>query len=58
MELFGRRIVMTMLDEIPRNLRALPGCLALTHVELAAIECKDNETIERIGAIAAAEDRV
>ncbi len=56
MQLFGRRIIVTALDDIPRAFRATPGVLAVNQVELDALKSGDGETFKRLLAIVQAED--
>jgi hypothetical protein len=52
----GRRILMTTLDPIPRNMRAAPGCIALRQDELDALNRLDGEKFKEIIDIVKAED--
>ena len=56
MQMFGRRIILTTLDEIPRAFRAAPGVLALTHEELRLLQGNDAPTFKRVIDIVQAED--
>ena len=56
MQMFGRRVIPTTLDEIPRAFRAAPGVLALNQAELAALQRNDGPTFKRILEIVQAED--
>jgi hypothetical protein len=58
MTLFGRRVIVTTLDPVPRGLRASPGVLAMNRDEIDAIERSDEETFGRIISIVQAEDMV
>lgn len=56
MRLFGRKIILTTLDEIPRRFRASPGYLALNQSEINALKSNDGNTFKRILDIVQSED--
>jgi hypothetical protein len=56
MTVFGRRVLLTTLDPVPRGLRAAPGLLAMNKAELEAFRAGERETFRTIAAICSAED--
>ena len=56
MMFLGRRIIPTTLDPVPRPLRAVPGVLAINHLEQAALERGDSEVSNMLTDIVQAED--
>jgi hypothetical protein len=58
MDVFGRRIIATTLDPIPRLFRAAPGVLAMNQSEIDAFTRGDREVFHLIVDICKAEDRV
>ena len=59
MLIFGRRVIPTTLDPVPRNFRAAPGVIALNQIELDAIHRNaedDREIIKPILEAIQAED--
>ncbi|MDO8533260.1 MAG: hypothetical protein Q7S17_00765 [Xanthobacteraceae bacterium] len=55
-EMFGRKVVRTTLDPIPRAFRTAPGAIAINERELAALAAGDGDTFKEIAAIVTAED--
>ena len=56
MTIFGRRIIITTLDPIPRLFRAAPGVLAMNQCEIAAFKRGEATTFKLIVDICQAED--
>jgi hypothetical protein len=56
MTIFGRRIIVTTLDPIPRLFRAAPGVLAMNKSEIEAYQRGDREVFRLIVDICQAED--
>lgn len=56
MSIFGRRIITTTLDPVPRGLRAAPGMLAMNAREQAALSAGDKAVLREIVDVCQAED--
>lgn len=56
MTLFGRRIIVTTLDPIPRLFRAASGVLAMNVREIEAFEQQDHDVFAMVVDICKAED--
>ena len=56
MHLFARKVLPTNLDPVPRNFRAVPGCLAVNERELAELNAGNGETFKMLAQISRAED--
>ncbi len=54
--MFGRKVIHTALDPIPRTFRACPGHIAMNPRELAAVQAGDREVVEELVDILQAED--
>lgn len=54
--MFGRRVLPTTLDPVPRGLRAAPGCIAMNAEEIAALQANDGEVFKYFVALVHAED--
>ena len=52
----GRRVIVTTLDPVPRNMRAVPGYLALNQSEVDALNRNDGDKFKEIIDICKAED--
>jgi len=57
MQFAGRRIISTTLSDVPRALRAVPGCVAVSTAEQKALKNGCGETFKSLMAICHAEDR-
>jgi hypothetical protein len=56
MKFLGRHVIPTTLDPLPRPLRALPGVIAISHLELEALARDDGGTFKMLADIVRAED--
>ena len=56
MTIFGRRIIVTTLDPIPRLFRAASGVLVMNAREIEAFEQKDHDVFAMVVDICKAED--
>jgi hypothetical protein len=54
--IFGRRIILTELDPIPRAFRAAPGVFAINKREREALDANDRKVIKELMDICKAED--
>jgi len=54
---FGRQIIMTTLDPVPRLLRTVPGHFVLNDREVDAIKNNDGDVWKELADIAMAETR-
>jgi hypothetical protein len=57
MYFLGRKVIPTTLDPVPRNMRAVPGCLVLNGREIQALEDSDGAVFKKLSEIAIAETR-